>query len=222
MSPKRTIEEFVTMLIVFEGIDGSGKSTQAAFAADWLRARFGERVLPTREPGGWDGGEALRELILTGSLVAPWSEFFLFMADRCEHVERVLRPALEAGKFVVCDRYSPSTMAYQLFGGGVGSEVRDYLLGLPDALALPKPDVVFWLDLEVAVAQRRLGMRGDANSFDVRGRDYFERVRAGYEAQMHMQASVAEGGGWIRVDASGECDEISAGIASCLERLVTV
>ena len=207
------------MFIVFEGIDGSGKSTQAKRAADWLESRLDKKVLLTREPGGWEGGSALRELILGGSLVSSWSEFFLFMADRCEHVERVLRPAIEHGQIVVCDRYTPSTMAYQLFGGDVERAARGQLLRLADAVGLPRPDAIFWLDLDVDTAQRRLVDRGDRNAFDARDRGYFERVRSGYEEQMRIGAS---SDGWIRIDASQGREEIFAEIVRHLEGLVTL
>lgn len=211
------------MFIVFEGIDGSGKSTQAAYAADWLRRneRNGREVLLTREPGGWEGGSALRELILGGALVSSWSEFFLFMADRCEHVERVLRPAIDSGQIVICDRYTPSTMAYQLFGalGGIDEAARGALLRLSDEIGLPRPDAIFWLDLDVTTARRRLESRGDCNAFDARDGGYFERVRAGYEEQMRMGAS---GDGWVRIDASRSREEISAEVARHLEGLVAL
>ena len=224
----------IKMFFVFEGIDGSGKSTQAAYAADWLRSRLSrndgsgrspQKVLLTREPGGWDGGGTLRELALGGSLVSSWSEFFLFMADRCEHAERVLRPAIEDGQIVVCDRYTPSTTAYQLFGvlGGLGGEMdeagRGYLLRLADEIGLPRPNAIFWLDLDVATARQRLESRGDCNAFDARDSGYFERVRAGYEEQMRMGVS---GDDWIRIDASRSRTEISAEVACHLERLVTL
>ena len=219
------------MFFVFEGIDGSGKSTQAAYAADWLRSRLSgndgngrsrQKVLLTREPGGWNGGGFLRELILGGSLVSSWSEFFLFMADRCEHVERVLRPAIEGGQIVVCDRYTPSTMAYQLFGGlgyNMDETGRGYLLRLADAIGLPRPDAIFWLDLDVATARQRLESRGDCNAFDARDSGYFERVRAGYEEQMRVGAS---GDDWVRIDASRSREEISNEVACHLQRLVTL
>ncbi len=106
------------MFITLEGIDGSGKSTQAELLAAWLRQE-GRTVLTTREPGGTPVGEAVRNLVLHGDDVSPWAEAALFAAARAEHVESAIRPALDRGDDVVCDRYLDSSVAYQ--GLAVGS-----------------------------------------------------------------------------------------------------
>ena len=107
------------MFVTFEGIDGSGKSTQAELLADWLREQ-GRTVLATREPGGTPVGEAVRNLVLHGGEVSPWAEAALFAAARAEHVESAIRPALERGEDVVCDRYLDSSVAYQGIARGLG------------------------------------------------------------------------------------------------------
>ena len=100
------------MFLTFEGVDWSGKSTQAELLAAWLRGQGGT-VLSTREPGGTPVGEAVRELVLHGDEMTPWAEAALYAAARAEHVERAIRPALERGEDVVCDRYIDSSVAYQ-------------------------------------------------------------------------------------------------------------
>jgi dTMP kinase len=109
------------MFVSFEGLDGSGKTTQA----DLLRARLESEereVVGTREPGGTELGERVRDLVLHGGHVAPWAEAFLYAAARAQHVDEVIRPALERGAWVVCDRYVDSSVAYQGVGRGLGLE----------------------------------------------------------------------------------------------------
>jgi dTMP kinase len=193
------------MFFVIEGIDGAGKSTQASRLYEWLAGELGRtRVLLTREPGGWEGADAWRERALSGGLSNNWSEFFFFMMDRCEHASRVIKPALEAGRAVVCDRYSPSTCAYQLFAAAdVTRETAVHMTRIPELIGLPEPDAVFLLDMDENEAARRGGARRDGNAFDARGADYFRRVRGGYEAVMAMS-----GGRWIRIDASRPEDDV--------------
>ncbi len=107
------------MFVTFEGLDGSGKSTQADLLAVWLRGE-GRTVLTTREPGGTPVGEAVRDLVLHGDELSPWTEAALFAAARAEHVELAIRPALERGDDVVCDRYLDSSVAYQGIARGLG------------------------------------------------------------------------------------------------------
>ena len=107
------------MFVTFEGLDGSGKSTQAELLADWLRGQ-GRTVLTTREPGGTPVGEAVRDLVLHGDELSAWTEAALFAAARAEHVELAIRPALERGEDVICDRYLDSSVAYQGIARGLG------------------------------------------------------------------------------------------------------
>jgi dTMP kinase len=113
--PYRRFEVFVT----FEGIDGSGKSTQAELLAETLRTD-GHDVVTTREPGGTPLGEQIRELLLNGKDMSPWAEAALFAAARAELVDRVIAPALESGQVVICDRYVDSSLAYQGIARGIG------------------------------------------------------------------------------------------------------
>jgi dTMP kinase len=140
------------MFVSFEGVDGSGKSTQAALLADWLREQ-GRTVLATREPGGTPLGEAVRGLVLHGDEVAPWTEAALFAAARAQHVERAIRPALERGEDVVCDRYLDSSVAYQGIARGLGED-RVLELNLVVTRGL-LPDRTFLVLLDPAEARRR-------------------------------------------------------------------
>ncbi len=140
------------MFVTFEGIDGSGKSTQAELLAAWLREQ-GRPVLSTREPGGTPVGEAVRDLVLHGGDVSPWAEAALFAAARAEHVERAIRPALERGDDVVCDRYLDSSVAYQGLARGLGKElVRGLNLTVTQRLL---PVRTFLVLLAPAEARRR-------------------------------------------------------------------
>ncbi len=205
------------MFIVLEGIDGCGKTTQSRRLVEWLRDRaHGREVVATFEPGDWPGGPRVREMLLGGDFESAWSEFFLFMADRCEHACRVITPALRAGKIVVSDRYNPSTIAYQIYGNpNLPDETRRRVSCLPSEIGLPEPDVVVWLDIDVETAHARLGSREKRDAFDARGEDFFRRVRGGYEA-----LSNEPGARWVTVDASQDEDAVFAHVVSALEPLL--
>ena len=141
------------MFVTFEGLDGSGKSTQA----DLLRARLeadGEEVVATREPGGTELGERIRDLVLHGGHVAPWAEALLYAAARAQHVDEVIKPALDRGASVVCDRFVDSSVAYQGVARGLGLErVLDLNLAAVGGLL---PDRTFLLQLDPADLPNRL------------------------------------------------------------------
>lgn len=148
--------------IVFEGIDGSGKTTQLRLAAAHLRAR-GYRVIETREPGGSPGAEAIRSLLLNGP-ADKWSartEALLFTAARRDHWEKTIQPALERGDIVLCDRFVDSTRAYQTAGRGIERSVIDRLHELMIGI---EPDLVLILDLRPEIARQRFVARGDTEN----------------------------------------------------------
>jgi dTMP kinase len=140
------------VLVTFEGVDGSGKSTQAELLQEWLQ-KEGRDVVTTREPGGTPLGERLRELLLDGEAIAPWTEAALFAAARAELVDRVIGPALADGSVVVCDRYLDSSLAYQGIGRGLG--VERVLAFNVEAIRGILPDLTFLLLVDVDEARKR-------------------------------------------------------------------
>jgi dTMP kinase len=163
------------MFVSFEGLDGSGKTTQA----ELLRARLeadGVKVVATREPGGTELGERIRELVLHGGHVAPWAEALLYAAARAQLVEQVVRPALDRGEWVICDRYVDSSVAYQ----GVGRELGlDVVLDLNlAAVEGVMPDRTFLLLLDPTAMQDRLQREQDRLERENEG--FHARVAEGY------------------------------------------
>jgi dTMP kinase len=163
------------MFITFEGVDGSGKSTQARLLAEQLRAE-GREVVDTREPGGTGLGESVRELLLKGAAVAPWAEAALFAAARAQLVDEVIRPALARGADVVCDRYLDSSLAYQGLARGLGVErVLEFNLLVTAGLL---PDRTFLLLVPLEQAAQRRGATPDR--IEREGDDFVARVDGAY------------------------------------------
>ena len=146
------------MFITFEGLDGSGKSTQAELLAEAVRGT-GRDVVSTREPGGTPLGEQVRELLLGGGEISPWAEAALFTAARAELVDRVIAPALDSGAIVICDRYLDSSLAYQGVARGLGVD-RVLELNLT-AIRGQLPDRTFLIEIDPEDAARRVGQEGD-------------------------------------------------------------
>jgi len=184
-----------TSFIVIEGIDGTGKSTQVRRLAEWFEA-LGREVVVSREPTDGPWGKRLRESAASGRL-SPEAELEYFLNDRRQHVAEVIAPALAAGKVVILDRYYFSTMAYQGARGFDPAEIRH----LNEAFA-PVPDLLLILDLEVAAAHGRIGVRGDvANAFEQR--ENLERCR-----QIFLSL---EPESFVRViPCDGDIDEVTA------------
>ena len=163
------------MFVTFEGLDGSGKTTQA----ELLRARLdadGVEVVATREPGGTELGERIRDLVLHGGHVVPWAEALLYAASRAQHVEEVIRPALERGASVVCDRYVDSSVAYQGGGRGLGIErVLDLNLAAVDGLM---PDTTFLLEMAPEAGVARINRTMDR--IELEDGAFRERAAAAY------------------------------------------
>jgi dTMP kinase len=163
------------VFITFEGLDGSGKSTQLQLLAGRFTA-LGRDVVWTREPGGTELGEQIRDLVLHGGDVAPWAEAALYAASRAQHVEEVIRPALERGAVVLCDRYVDSSVAYQGVARGLGLErVLELNLAAVGGLL---PDLTFLLLVDPAVAASR--MTPDRDRLEREDTGFHERADAGY------------------------------------------
>ena len=181
-------------LITLEGVDGAGKSTHVAFIADRLRAQ-GREVLLTREPGGTPLAEKLRALVLAEPM-EPVVETLLMFAARADHVLRVIRPALEAGTWVVCDRFTDATAAYQGAGKGVSLELIQRLAEATHPGLRPDRTLVF--DCPYEIARQRLDRSGrPLDRFESEDRSFFDRVRQAYLARAE-----AEPGRMRVIDAS--------------------
>ena len=164
-------------LITLEGVDGAGKSTHLQFIADSLGGG-GHRVIVSREPGGTELAERLRKAILEEPM-DPVAETFLVFAARTDHVARVIRPAMEQGTWVVCDRFTDATVAYQGAGKGVPLELIDRLGVAAHSGLVPDRTLVF--DCTYDVAKKRLAASGKKlDRFEREDREFFERVRAAY------------------------------------------
>ncbi len=188
------------MFVTFEGIDGSGKTTQARLLADTLSAEGADVVL-TREPGGTPLGEAVRDLVLHGEHVAPWAEAALYTAARAQHVEEVIRPALERGATVISDRYLDSSVAYQGAGRGLGVEaVLQLNLSAVGGLV---PDWTILVDLDARGASERMG--GDRDRIERDGLELQERAAEAYRA---LAARFSDR--YVVVDGTASVAEIAA------------
>jgi dTMP kinase len=184
--------------LTLEGVDGAGKSTHQKFVADFLAARA-PHVIVTREPGGTALAERLREAIL-GDSMAPEVETLLIFAARADHVARVIRPALDAGTWVVCDRFTDATFAYQGAGKGVASDLIERLGAAAHGHLVPDRTLVF--DCSYQTSRQRLAGKA-LDRFEREDRAFFERVRAAY-----LERANAEPARVRVIDASAAVPEI--------------
>ncbi|MFO7771922.1 MAG: dTMP kinase, partial [Roseovarius gahaiensis] len=165
--------------VSFEGIDGSGKSTQARLLSDHLRAA-GRDVVLTREPGGSPGAEQIRKLVLEGATDrwSPETELLLFTAARRDHLERTVNPALEAGQVVICDRFADSTRLYQ---GLARADLRVLVDQLHELVIGQEPDLTVLIDMDPETGLSRALARGDGEDrFESFGGDMQRRLRQGF------------------------------------------
>ena len=194
--------------VTFEGIEGSGKSTQARLLAE----RLGPDTVLTQEPGGTEIGRAIRRLLLEHGhgAVSPATEVLLYFADRAQHVAQLVQPALRAGRSVVSDRYTDSSLAYQGYGRGLD---RDLILAVHRlATGGLQPDVTILLDVSVDVGLARASSRGSLDRLESEVREFHDRVRAGY-----LEMARAEPDRWVRVDGEGSTDAVAARVAAAAE-----
>jgi dTMP kinase len=197
--------------ITLEGGEGAGKSTQARILAEELAA-CGLPVLLTREPGGAPGAEAVRGVLL-GSAAGPWdgvAECMLHFVARREHVVRSVLPALDAGMWVVCDRFADSTFAYQCFGQGVPRAVFDSMCEA--ALGPLRPDLTVLLDLPPEAGLARAAARGETNRYEALDPEFHARVRAGFRA-----VAAAEPARCVVADATDSPEGVAAAILAAVQ-----
>lgn len=186
--------------IVFEGGDGSGKSTQARSLFRRLRRR-GINVMRTHEPGGTPLGQSLRRLLKSGEPMTATSELLLFEAARAQLVHQVIRPFLDQGGVVIADRFTSSTVAYQGYGRGLDRELIERLNR--EAIGGLEPDLTVLLDLPVETALARKG-DGNGDTFDDAPVDFHRKIRRGYSA-----LAASDPGGWLVLDGQLPPEELS-------------
>lgn len=206
------------MFITFEGIEGTGKSTQIALLKERLEA-LGKRVLVTLEPGGSRIGAELRRVLLSleNRDLAPQAELFLYLADRSQHVSQVIRPALEAGMVVLSDRFADSTVAYQAYGRGMDPEMLHQLNTI--AVGGLWPDMTLLLDIDPELGLRRATDRNSREGktvaegrFEAESMAFHQRVRQGYlawAARFPERMRV--------VEASGTPEDIARNVSALVE-----
>jgi dTMP kinase len=185
--------------VVFEGVEGAGKTTQIHQTADWLQS-WGSQdksVIITREPGGTKLGRQIRELLLDDpdSWVSNRTELLLYGADRAQHVESVIRPHLDRGDIVLCDRFTDSTIAYQGYGRGFDRDEIDRVNQL--ATGGLESDLTFWLDLDVEIGLQRVLSRGKPDRMELATLDFHQRVRQGYQELANIYPNRI-----VRIDAN--------------------
>jgi dTMP kinase len=170
----------MSKFITFEGVDGAGKSTHLEWFAERLR-QLGHEVLVTREPGGTPLGEQLREIVLNQEMTVG-TEAMLMFASRLEHVDAVIRPALQAGKWVISDRFSDASFAYQGSGRGFDwhklAQLEEWVHGDLN------PDVTLFFDVPVEIARQRLAANRTLDRFEQEHEEFFVRVRDGYHRRI--------------------------------------
>lgn len=204
-------------LIVFEGIEGCGKTTQLHRTRDWLLSRIKAEIQPevsvvlTREPGGTELGSGLRRLLLEGDrqLVQERAELLLYAADRTQHVEELLKPQLAKGAIVLCDRYTDSTVAYQGYGRGLSLTLINQLNQI--ATEGLESHLTLWLDVDVEIGLARVRRRGVADRIEQADLEFHRRVQQGYR-----ELAKADPERIVRVEASGSPEEVQQQIQAIL------
>ena len=196
--------------ITLEGIEGAGKSTMVTFITDLL-TQSGREVVVTREPGGTLIGEQLREILLdkTNDELTDDTELMIIFAARSQHLEQVIKPALDQGKDVLCDRFTDASFAYQ--GGGRGMDstrIETLETWVQQGI---RPDLTLLFDLEVSVGLQRASKRSEADRFEREHIDFFERTR-----QCYLERARAEPARFATVDAENDIESVQAQIRQIL------
>ena len=200
--------------ITVEGTEGVGKSTNMAFIENWLK-NAGKELVITREPGGTELGEKLRAVLLDAKeqSMCDDTELLLMFAARAQHLQEVIQPALDAGKWVLCDRFTDATYAYQ--GGGRGIEMTRIAQLEQWVQGDLRPDMTLILDLPVAVGLERAGKRSAPDRFELEKHDFFNKVRDTYLARASEQPHRYQ-----VIDASPSITDVQQSIQAVLENMV--
>ena len=200
----------MSLFITLEGPDGSGKTTQTRLLAEYLESR-GVLLLCTREPGGTPISEQIRAVILSkdNPSISDETEALLYSAARAQIVAELIRPALAAGKLVLCDRYADSTLAYQGYGLGLDLDALRTITRFATGGLVP--DLTFYIDVPVkdGIARKR---RGETNRLDEKTIEYHERVRAGY-----LEMAKAEPARWVVIDGTNSVGDVQRRIRERLD-----
>lgn len=199
------------MFITFEGTEGSGKTTQIALLADFLREQ-GFSVLTTREPGGTLISEQVRSILhdVHNEAMTPEAEILLYSAARAQLVGQVIRPALARGEVVLCDRYADSTLAYQGHGRGLNLDDLQRITRFATSGLQPTLTLYFALDIHQGLARREKGNL-EMNRMDLQTRAFYERVQAGYEALI-----AADPARWVVIDAAQGVDLVHTAVCQTI------
>ena len=199
------------LFITFEGTDGCGKTTQIELLKTYLENK-GFEVILTREPGAKGLGTKLREILLNyDGEVSSNCESFLFLADRAQHVDTLIKPAIATGKIVLCDRHTDSTVAYQGYGRGLDLEQIHMLNNI--ATSGLKPDITFVFDIDIETAQERVGKSKDR--MESAGLEFFKRVRQGY-----LEIAKSEPQRVKVLDATQKIEKISEQVINYINNLI--
>ena len=196
--------------ISFEGMDGAGKSTHLNWFAEQLKAR-GNDVIVTREPGGTPLGEQLREILLHQKMSMD-TEALLMFAARAEHIAQVIKPALQAGKWVISDRYTDASFAYQGAGRGMDWQKLQQLESWVHADL--QPDLTLFFDVPVEVARQRLSNNVMLDKFEQEQGDFFERVRSGYHRRVKEQPQR-----YAVIDAAQSLEQVTAQLVTLIAKI---
>lgn len=210
VEPLKRFSSGLGKLIVFEGIEGAGKTTQIQQTSDWLKSWLSEEILIAREPGGTPLGERLREVLLADGWIHDTPELLLYAADRAQHIQESIQPALKAGKIILCDRFTDSTVAYQGYGRGLSLELIEQLNSI--ATQGIESDITLWLDVDVETGLERMRQRGSADRIEQADLAFHYRVKQGFEtlAQAHPERI-------IPIDANLPADQVQAQIRTALK-----
>ena len=201
--------------ITFEGTEGVGKTTAIARLCERLRDT-GTQVVQTREPGGSELAEKLRAMLIDpATQIDDATELLLMFTARSDHLHHTILPALNAGKWVVCDRFIDSSVAYQGYGRWQGDPDKLAKIdGLIDNFVPRLPDMTLWLDLPIAEGMARAGKRGEADRFEAEALAFFERVHQGFAKQQQRHPNRIH-----RIDASGTVEAVSERIWQAVQGL---